>query len=110
VDRTGNWLPRVPAVQWSVTPTVSIGPVSGNLSIKTRAASFSDNANTQRLSPFTVLNSNINIRLARGTQLTLTGRNLTDEVIINRGGIVTGATTARIGLPRNYGMQLTKTF
>jgi iron complex outermembrane recepter protein len=110
VDRSGNKVARVPPVVWSVTPTVRFGPVSVNVSFRTRGASWNDSNNTQRLPPSTVMNSNISIRMAKGTRLTLTGRNLTDEVLINRGGIVAGATTARIGLPRNYGLQLTQTF
>jgi hypothetical protein len=56
----------------------------------------------------TVLNSNISIRMAKGFKVTFSGRNLTDEIVLNRGGIVSGATTARIGLPRNYGIQITR--
>ena len=41
-----------------------------------------------------------------GFKVTLTGRNLTDEIVMNRGGIVPGATTGRIGLPRNYSAQI----
>jgi iron complex outermembrane receptor protein len=110
VDRSGNKLARVPAVLWSVTPTLRIGPVSGNVSIKTRGATWNDNLNTQRLRAFTLVSSNVSIRLARGTTLTLTGRNLTDFVNVNRGGLAPTSTTARIGLPRNYGIQLTKSF
>jgi len=106
VDRSGNVLPRTPTVQWSVTPTVRIGPVTGNISFRTRGATWADNTNLQRLPPLTVLNSNISIRMAKGFRVTLTGKNLTDEIVMNRGGIVSGATTARLGLPRNYSMQI----
>jgi iron complex outermembrane recepter protein len=108
VDRAGNWLPRVPAVQWSVTPILRIGPVRGSVSFRTRGASWSDNNNTQRLSPNTVISANVTILMTRGIAITLTGRNLSDELVLNRGGIVSGATTGRIGLPRNYGLQITK--
>lgn len=110
VDRSGNWLPRVPAVQWSATPIVRLGPVRGSISFRTRGASWSDNTNTQRLAPLTVLNANVSIQMARGYTITFTGRNLTDEIVLNRGGIVSGNTTARIGLPRNYGVQITKSW
>jgi iron complex outermembrane receptor protein len=110
VDRSGNKLVRVPAILWSVTPIVRIGPIMANVSVKTRGASWNDNLNTQRLRPFSLVSSNISIRLARGTNLTLTGRNLTDHVNVNRGGLAPTATTARIGLPRNYGVQLTRSF
>jgi outer membrane receptor protein involved in Fe transport len=106
IDRSGNWLPRVPAVQWSVTPIVRVGPVRASISVRTRGASWSDNNNTQRLAPLTLLSSNVAIRMAKGFTITLTGRNLTDEIVLNRGGLVSGATTARIGLPRNYSMQI----
>ena len=110
VDRSGNWLPRTPAVQWQVTPIVRKGPVTASISFRTRGATWSDNTNLQRLPPLTVLNSNISINMAKGTRLTLTGRNLSDEIVLNRGGIVSGSTTGRVGLPRNYSMQITHTF
>lgn len=110
IDRSGNRLPRVPAVQWQVTPIVRVGPVTGNISFRTRGASWSDNNNTQRLPPLTVLNSNISINMAKGTRLTFSGRNLTDQLVLNRGGIVSGATTGRIGLPRNYSVQISHAF
>jgi hypothetical protein len=106
VDRSGNRLARTPALLWTVTPTVRIGPVTGNLSIRTRGASWADNNNTQRLPPSTVLSSNISIQMARGFRVTLTARNLTDAIVLNRGGVVSGATTARLGLPRNYSVQI----
>lgn len=110
VDRSGNWLPRVPAVQWSTTPIVRIGPVRASLTFRTRGATWSDNNNTQRLPPLTVINSNITVQMAKGFMLTFTGRNLTDEIVLNRGGVVSNATTARIGLPRNYGIQITRSW
>jgi len=110
VDRSGNWLPRVPEVQWSATPIVRFGRITGNVSFRTRGATWSDNSNTQRLPPLTVVNANVNIHMTRGTTITFTGRNLTNEIVLNRGGIVSGATTARIGLPRNYGVQITRSW
>jgi iron complex outermembrane receptor protein len=110
IDRSGNRLPRVPAAQWSVTPIVRFGPLTANMSFRTRGASWSDNNNTQRLPPLTVLNANIGIQMARGVIATLTARNLTDELVMNRGGIVSGATTGRFGLPRNYSVQITKSW
>lgn len=106
VDRSGNWLPRVPAVQWSVTPIVRLGPVRGSVTVKTRGASWADNNNLNRLAPLTTVASNVSVRLAKGFTLTLTGRNLTDEIVLNRGGLTSGSTTARIGPPRNYSMQI----
>jgi hypothetical protein len=108
VDRSGNKLPRTPAVQWSVTPIVRLGPVTGSISFRTRGPSWSDNNNTQLLQQLTVLNSNFSINMARGFRVTLTARNLTDELVFNRGGIISGATTGRIGLPRNYSLQITR--
>jgi len=82
--------------------------VRGSISFRTRGASWSDNNNTQRLPPLTVMNANVSIQMARGVLVTFTGRNLTDEIVMNRGGIVSGATTGRFGPPRNYGIQITK--
>jgi iron complex outermembrane receptor protein len=106
IDRSGNKLPRVPAVQWSATPIVRLGPVRGSITIRSRGASWADNNNLNRLAPLTTLSSNVSIQMAKGFILTLTGRNLTDEIVLNRGGLVSGSTTARIGLPRNYSLQL----
>jgi hypothetical protein len=103
-------LPRTPAVQWSVTPIIRFWRVTANVSFRTRGASWADANNAQRVPPTTVLNSNISILIGRDTTITFTGRNLTDEIVVNRGGIVTGATTARIGLPRNYGVQITRSW
>jgi outer membrane receptor protein involved in Fe transport len=80
------------------------------MSFRTRGASWSDNNNTQRLPPLTLLNANIGVQMARGVMVTLTARNLSDEIVMNRGGIVSGATTGRFGLPRNYSVQITKTW
>lgn len=109
-DRSGNKLPRTPTVQWSVTPTLTLGPVTGSIQLRVRGATWSDNNNTQRVPQQHVINSNVSFSLAKGFRVTLTARNLDDEILINRGGIVTGATTARIGLPRNYSMQITRKF
>jgi outer membrane receptor protein involved in Fe transport len=80
------------------------------VTFRTRGATWSDNNNTQRLPPLTVLSSNISVQMAKGITLTFTGRNLTDEIVLNRGGVVSGATTARIGPPRNYGIQITRSW
>ena len=40
--------------------------MSGSISFRTRGASWSDNTNTQRLSPLTLINSNISIQMAKG--------------------------------------------
>ncbi|HZI50344.1 MAG TPA: TonB-dependent receptor [Terriglobia bacterium] len=109
VSRAGNDLPRTPAVTWNVTPTLRINRFTAQLSFRTVGARWSDTANTLRLNPYTTLNANISIALPKGTRLTLTGKNLTDEIVIAR-GVQAGATTARISAPRNYSMQLTRSF
>jgi len=110
VDRSGNKQARAPAVLWTVTPIVRLGPVTGSISFRTRGPSWNDSNNTQRLQQQTIINSNISINMAKGFKAVLTARNLTDELIYNRGGIAAGATTGRIGLPRNYSMQITRNF
>jgi outer membrane receptor protein involved in Fe transport len=84
--------------------------VRGSLSFRTRGASWADNTNLQRLAPSTVLNANVTIPMAAGYTVTFTGRNLTDETVLNRDEVTSGATTARIGLPRNFGVQITKSW
>jgi iron complex outermembrane receptor protein len=109
VSRAGNDLPRTPAVTWNVTPTFRYKRFTAQVSFRTVGARWSDTANTLRLSPYTTLNANVSMRLPGGTMLTLTGKNLTDEVVIAR-GVQAGASTARISAPRNYSMQLTRSF
>jgi len=109
VSRAGNDLPRTPAVTWNVTPTFRYNRFTAQVTFSTVGARWSDNANTLRLSPYTTLNANVSVRLPGGTMLTLTGKNLTDEIVISR-GVQASATTARISAPRNYSMQLTRSF
>jgi iron complex outermembrane receptor protein len=70
-------------------------------------ARFSDNANTRRLGPYTTLDTSVSIRFFQGTRLTLTGRNLTDEIYIPRSNT---DFSGRIAAPRNYNVQITKSF
>jgi outer membrane receptor protein involved in Fe transport len=109
VSRAGNDLPRTPAVTWNVTPTFRYNRFTAQVSFRTVGARWSDTANLLRLSPYTTMNANVSVRLPGKTMLTLTGKNLTDEVIIAR-GVQAGASTARISAPRNYSMQLTRSF
>jgi iron complex outermembrane receptor protein len=107
VSRAGNDVPHTPAVVWNMTPIVRVGPVMFSMTVRNVGARWRDRANTIRLKPYTTLAGNLSIVLPRGTRLTLTGRNLTDELYIGRS---TSESVARFAAPRNYGIQLTKTF
>jgi|GEM_PF-948787 len=107
VSRSGNDVPHVPAVVWNLTPTTRINRVTLSATVRNVGARWRDNANTFRLRPYTTVAANISIDLPGGARLTLTGRNLTNEVFIARS---TSDATGRVAAPRNYGVQLTKTF
>ncbi len=107
VSRAGNDVPFTPAVVWNLTPEYRLGPLSLSATVRTIGARWRDTANTFRLSPYTTLASNISYRLPKGARLTLTGRNLTDKVYIPRSN---SNTSGRIGAPRNFSAQITKSF
>jgi iron complex outermembrane receptor protein len=106
ISRSGNDVPHVAAVVWNVTPAQRIGPVTVSASVRTVGARWGEAANTRRLSPYTTMDANISFRLPRNTRLTLTGRNLTDELYVPR----SSNTSGRPGAPRNYEVQVIKNF
>ena len=107
VSRAGNDVPHTPAVVWNMTPIVRVGPVMFSMTVRNVGARWRDRANTIRLKAYTTLAANLSIVLPRGARLTLTGRNLSDELFIGRS---TSESVARFAAPRNYSVQLTKTF
>src|SRR5262249_50324573 len=84
VSRTGNIPTNIPVAVWSLTPTQRFGPVSVSLSFRQVGERWADTANTRLLPTYTTLDSWVSLRLPRNTQLTLRGRNLTDEFYIVR--------------------------
>lgn len=107
VSRAGNDVAHTPALVFNVTPMQRIGPVSISATIRKVGERWRDNANTIRLEPYSTLNASLSVRFLRGTRLTLTGRNLTDEIYTPRSN---SDVSARLGAPRSYELQLTRTF
>jgi iron complex outermembrane receptor protein len=107
VSRAGNDVPHTPAVVTNFTPIVRVGPVTFSMTVRNVGARWRDRANTIRLAPYTTLSSNLSIVLPKGARLTLTARNLTDELYMGRSN---SESVGRFAAPRNYSVQLTKTF
>jgi iron complex outermembrane receptor protein len=107
VSRAGNDVPHNAAVVFNITPMQRIGPLSVSATLRKVGERWRDNANTIRLSPYTTLNASASVRFLRGTRLTVTGRNLTDEIYIPRSN---SDVSGRIGAPRSFEVQLTRIF
>jgi iron complex outermembrane receptor protein len=106
VRRDGNTPTNIPVVIWSVTPTQRFGPLSIAASIRQVGERWADTANTRLLPSFTTLDTWVSIRLPRNTNLTLRGRNLTDELYIPRASTTSG----RISAPRTFEATLSAGF
>jgi len=106
VSRSGNDVPHVAPVVVNLTPAVSLGPATFSLTVRNVGARWGEAANTRRLAPYTTLDATLNIALPKDTRLTLSGRNLTDELYIPR----SSNTAGRIAAPRGFEAQLTKRF
>jgi iron complex outermembrane recepter protein len=106
VSRSGNDVAHVAPVVATLSPSISLGPVSYSMTVRTVGARWGEAANTRRLSPYTTLDAALTVRLPQGTTLTLMGRNLTDELYIPR----SSNTSGRIAAPRGFEAQLAKKF
>jgi iron complex outermembrane recepter protein len=107
VSRAGNDVPHMPGLVFNITPMQRIGPVSVSATLRKVGERFRDNANLIRLEPYTTLNASASVRFLRGTRVTVTGRNLTDEVYIPRSN---SDVSGRIAAPRSFEVQLTRVF
>jgi iron complex outermembrane receptor protein len=81
--------------------------VSVSATLRRVGERFRDNANLIRLEGYTTLNASASVRFLRGTRLTVTGRNLTDEIYIPRSN---SDVSGRIAAPRSFEVQLTRIF
>ncbi len=107
VSRAGNNVPHVPSITWNLTPMQRIGPVNVSATVRRVGGRFRNTANTIELQPYTTLAMSGSVRFLTGTRLTVTGRNLTDEIYIPRSN---SDVSGRLGAPRAFEVQLTKVF
>jgi len=107
VSRAGNHPPHTAATVLNITPMQRIGPVSISATIRRVGERWRDNANTIRLVPYTTLSASASVRFLRGTRLTITGHNLTDEIYIPRSN---SDVSGRIAAPRSFDVQVTRVF
>lgn len=106
-DVTGNQLIRVPMLSLRLTPALDL--LGGRLRVAAEfvhhSDRFADIANTQRLPPFSLVNLDVNARLARHLTLTLRATNLTNALGLTEGNpragsFDVGGTGARYFLAR----------
>jgi iron complex outermembrane recepter protein len=107
VSRAGNDVAHTPNVLFNITPMQRIGPLTLSATVRTVGERWRNTANTIKLDPYTTLQASASVRFLRGTRLTLTGRNLTDEIYIPRGN---SDVSGRVAAPRSFDVQLTKIF
>jgi iron complex outermembrane receptor protein len=107
VSRAGNAVPGSSDVVWNLTPMQQVGPVTISTTIRRVGWRWRDTANTLRQEPYTVSQLSLSSKFYRGTRVTLTVRNLTDELYIPRNN---SANTGRIAAPRNFEIQFSRIF
>jgi iron complex outermembrane receptor protein len=107
VSRAGNDVAHTPAVLFNITPMQRIGPVTLSATIRKVGERWRNTANTIKLDPYTTVGASASVRFLRGTRLTITGRNLTDEIYIPRSN---SDVSGRVAAPRSFEVQLTRIF
>ena len=107
VSRAGNDVAHTPAVLFNMTPMQRIGPVTLSATIRRVGERWRNTANTIKLEPYTTLSATASVRFLRNTRLTVSGRNLTDEIYIPRSN---SDVSGRIAAPRSFDVQLTRVF
>jgi len=107
VSRAGNDVPHFARSVWSLTPTQRVGPVTTSMTVRRVGKRFRDNANLLRLPAYTTVAMSLSSRVYSGLRVTLTVRNLTDEIYIPRSN---SDVTGRIAAPRNFEIQFTRVF
>ena len=107
VSRAGNDVAHVPAVVVNLTPIQRVGPVTFSATIRRVGERWRNTANTIRLDPYTTVNASASVRFLKNTRLTLTGRNLSDELYIPRSN---SDVSGRVAGPRSWDIQLTRVF
>ncbi|MEQ1758540.1 MAG: TonB-dependent receptor [Vicinamibacterales bacterium] len=107
IARAGNDVPHFPATVWNLTPMQRIGPVTASVTIRHVGERFRDNANTLTLQPYTTTTLALSSPVTNGLRVTLTVRNLTDELYIPRSN---SDVSGRVAAPRNFEIQFTRVF
>lgn len=105
IARSGNTVPHYAGSVWNLTPMQSIGPVTVSATIRRVGARWRDTANTLRLPSYTTTQLNLSSRFYRDARITLTVRNLTDELYIPRSN---SDVTGRLAAPRHVEVTITK--
>jgi iron complex outermembrane receptor protein len=105
IPRSGNTVPHYAGSVWNLTPMQSIGPVTVSATIRRVGARWRDNANTLRLPAYTTTQLNLSSRFYHDARITLTVRNLTDELYIPRSN---SDVTGRVAAPRHFEVTITK--
>lgn len=105
VARSGNTVPHYAGAVWNLTPMQSIGPVTVSATIRRVGARWRDIANTLRLPAYMTTQLNLSSRFYQGARITLTVRNLTDELYIPRSN---SDVTGRVAAPRHFEVTITK--
>lgn len=86
-DVTGNQLIRVPRLSLRITPSLSL--FAGKLRIDTEFVHYSDRfadiANSQRLPPYSLINMDVNAKLADHLTIALHATNITDTLGLTEG-------------------------
>lgn len=100
---TGNQLIRVPRLSLRLTPSLNL--LGGKLRIEAEfihySSRFADIANTQRLPPFSLLNANLNARLADHLSFALHATNLANALGLTEGNPRAGSFDAG-GMAKSY--------
>jgi iron complex outermembrane receptor protein len=107
ISRAGNDVPHFPATVWNFTPMQRVGPVTVSMTVRRVGERWRNTANTFRLEPYTTVAMSLSSRVYRGTRVTVTMRNVTDEIYIPRSN---SDVTGRLGAPRNFEVQFSRVF
>lgn len=107
VSRAGNTVPQFASTLWNLTPMQRVGPVTVLATVRRVGDRWRNTANTLKLEPYTTVQLGVSTLAYRGMRVTLTVRNLTDELYIPRSN---SDVTGRIAAPRNFEVQFTRVF
>jgi outer membrane receptor protein involved in Fe transport len=92
---------------WNFTPMQRVGPVTLSATVRRVGERWRNTANTLVLDPYTTVSMSLSSRFYRGTRVTLTVRNLTNELYIPRSN---SDVTGRVAAPRNFEVQISRVF
>lgn len=102
ISRAGNAVPGSQDMVWNFTPMQQVGPVTVSATFRRVGKRWFDTANTRQQDPYSTMQLSLSSRFYRGTRMTLTVRNLTDELYIPRMSAAIPPVSGRIAAPRNF--------